>query len=122
MAFPKIVYNSTTLLFAIPGNNVPEYQKELVRHDNIASSGKSDLTFERADIFLSMDIEAILQDDLAGWESWLDWALQGNTFDYYPDSDVASYTTYTLENKNLTIVRRTPGTWRLAGLKFRKWV
>ena len=122
MAYPKIVYNSLTLNFSYPGRRVPDYEKEVIRHDNIASSRKAELVFEGADVFLSMDIEVIPQADLAAWESFLDWALQGNTFDYYPDADVASSTTYTLENKNLTIARRTPGTWSLAGLKFRQWV
>lgn len=122
MAYPKIIYNATTLMFSYPGRHVPDYEQEIVRHDNIASSGKAELVYERADIFLSMDIEVIPTGDLADWGAFLDWAKQGNTFDYYPDASLASFTTYTLENKNLAIQRRTPGTWQLMGLKLRKWV
>lgn len=122
MAFPKIVYNAITLNFSIPGRNVPDYQKEITRHDNIASSGKAEHIYERSDEFLSFDMEVIPDGDKSAWEAFLDWALQGNTFDYYPDAGVASSASYTLENKNAKLERRTVGTWALPGLKFRKVV
>ena len=122
MAFPKIVYNSVTLSFALPPNSIPDYDVGTVRNINIASSGVTEHIYERTDNFLEMDLSYLYSTDLAGWESFLDWARQGKQFDYYPDADSATHTTYTLENNDVKIAYKAAGIWQLAGLKFRKVV
>lgn len=122
MAYPKIVYNSTTLNFTYPPRHVPAYDAAAVRHDNIASSGVLEVISERTDLLMEFDVEVIPSADVSGWKAFLDWAVKGQTFDYYPDASLSAFTTYTLENTAANIARRTPGTWQLTGLKLREVV
>src|SRR5690242_2483857 len=98
---------------------VPNYDVEVTRNDNIASSGKAEHIYERTDTFLEFDMQTVVDADAAAWQAFLNWANQGNVFDYYPDASLGTFTTYTIENKNLKLAWRSPGIWQLPGLKFR---
>ncbi len=122
MSFPKIVFNAVTLQFSYPGRNAPDRDSKATRQINTASSGVTEQIFERRDTFLEFDMDVIPDADAAAWNAFLDWADQGNQFDYYPDAAVASFTAYTLENNDLKLKYRSPGTWSLPGIIFRKVV
>jgi hypothetical protein len=120
MAYPKIIYNGVTLKFTYPPRQVPNYDKETVRHINVASSGKVEQVFERTDTFLEIAVDSIPDADAAAWSAFLDYASQGLTFDYYADASLGFFTTYTLETTSVKLQWKQPGIWSAGTLKFRK--
>jgi hypothetical protein len=99
LVVPKIVYASTTLTFTYPPRQVPYKIYSAVRHDNLASSGVRESVLERVDEFLEFEMEYVkIGTDVSAWASFMQYALQGGSFDYYPDSTSGSYTTYLLED------------------------
>ncbi len=127
MAFPKIVYDPgtgpTTLTLLRPPRLVPGYYKVPDRRDNVSASGVREEIYLRTDIFLEFDMEWIaLGADLTAWSSFLDFALKGGQFGYYPDASLAAFINYKLENNAAKIEYRAPGQYQLRGLRFRQVV
>jgi hypothetical protein len=123
---PKIVYDAgagdVTLTFARPPRNVSGGNLEAVRHDNIASSGVKEAIHERTDEFFEFDMEWVsIGADEAAWQAFMRYALEGGSFDYYPDKDLASFTAYTLEDSNYNSAYKVPGEYSFH-TKFRKEV
>src|SRR5207249_8843757 len=59
--------------------------------------------FERTDEFFEFDMEYVkLGTDVQAWDGFVQQALQGLAFDYYPDSTLSAHTTYLLEDTNWT--------------------
>jgi hypothetical protein len=74
---------------------------------------------ERIDQFLEISLEWIRAgSDLANWTVFLDFALTGAAFAYYPDSSVNAYTNYVLEDSGATLAYKGPGVYSLK-MKFR---
>src|SRR5579863_3046145 len=126
MAIPKIIYVSSsgtlTLQFIYPPSGLPANFMEAVRHDNIASSGVRESIIERIDNFLQLNMRTVLSGlDLQNWSVFMECALQGNPFSYYPDSTLAAYTNYTLEDTTWDAAWRTPGIYTFK-MKFRQVV
>lgn len=71
---------------------------ESQRVDSITLSGKKQTFYIRTDVFRNLTMNFVPQADLAAWNAFFKWAVTGGTFDYYPDSTVNSFTTYTLED------------------------
>ena len=91
MANPAIVYpygsGTATLMFQRPPTKVPAYSSTAVRHDNVASSGVRESVLERIDNFLDLDLEWVgIGSDVQAWAQFMNYALQGGVFAYYPDS------------------------------------
>lgn len=118
---PKIVYGGgpTTLTFDFPPRNIPYDVRQTVRHDNVASSGVRESIFEVTNIFLTVFVEYAKVSNIAAWDSFIQWAEQGNTFKYYPDNTVNSFTTYLLEDTNWTAAFKSLGMFTFS-LNFRK--
>jgi len=126
MANPKIVYDPgtgpTTLTFQRVPRSVPAYQLAGVRHDNIAASGVRESIFLRADVFLEFDMEWVASgSDVQAWASFMNFALKGGQFAYYPDSSLTTFTNYWLEDTNWNAAYKVPGQYRFK-LKFRQVV
>lgn len=104
MAFPKIVWVDDTsteneLLFTYPPVQKPASDdREGTRHDSISISGLKQSVLERIDVFKNLQMDFVPTDDAVAWEAFMEFALGGGTFDYYPDADVVHFTTYTLED------------------------
>lgn len=101
MAYPKIIYNATTLTFSLPPvMQSVEEERQAVRHDSVSSSGVRQSIVERVDYFLTLQMDWVpLDADLAAWAAFIDFAILGNSFDYYPDADDAlTFSTYLLED------------------------
>ncbi len=103
MAFPKIVYDAgqgpVTLNFQRPARFVPAYYYSAVRHDNVASSGVRESVYERSDQFLEFEMEWVASGtDVQAWSSFMQYALKGGQFSYYPDSSLTAFTNYWLED------------------------
>lgn len=127
MSFPKIVYTpeggtEQTLSFVYPPQQQPGYQKTAVRHDNVSTAGIRESVLERIDQFLEISMEWIQAGtDLANWRAFLDHALTGAVFAYYPDAALAAFTNYALEDTETRIEYKAPGLYALT-LKLRKLV
>lgn len=120
MANPKIIYDPgtgpTTLNFLRPPRRVPAYFTEAVRHDNISSAGVREAIFLRADNFLEFEMEWVASGaDVQAWNSFLQYALKGGQFSYYPDSALTALTNYWLEHVTWRADYKAPGqyTFRL---------
>lgn len=106
LALPKIVYPSgggNTLNFTRQPRMVPYDVRKAVRHDNDGSSGVRESIYERTDIFLQFTMEYVnIGADIAAWDSFIQNAEQGNSFDYYVDGTLTPHTTYTLQGTDWT--------------------
>lgn len=125
LVVPKIIYPSgggTTLTFVYPPRNVPFNPLGATRHDNFSSSGVKEAIHERADTFFEFDMENVLAGtDITNWQTFMQYALQGGTFDYYPDATLGSLTTYFLEDTGWNPTRKSLGIYTFH-VKFRKAV
>ncbi len=127
MSYPKIVYTPAggteqTLSFAYPPRQVPGYQKTAVRHDNVSAAGIRESVLERVDEFLELSMEWIRAGaDLASWQAFLDHALTGAAFAYFPDAAQSAFTNYVLEDTETQIEYKAPGMYAIK-LKMRKQI
>jgi hypothetical protein len=127
MSYPKIVYTPAggteqTLNFSAPPSRQPATWKSAVRHDNVASAGVRESVLERVDQFLEINLDWIRAGtDLANWQSFLDHALTGAAFSFYPDAAVPSFLNCLLEDTEARIEFKAPGVYSLT-LKFRQEV
>ena len=127
MSYPKIVYTpigSTpqTLTFSLPPTRQPGAWKVAVRHDNVSTSGVRESVLERMDQFLEINMDWIQSgSELAAWQSFLDFALTGATFDYYPDASAPLLTTCVLEDTETSLEFKAAGFYSLT-LRLRKAV
>jgi hypothetical protein len=107
MSNPKIVYDPgtgpTTLTFLRPPRKVPAYEYNAVRHDNISSAGVREAVLERIDTFLEFEMDWVaIGADVQAWNQFMQFALGGGQFGYYPDASLPSFTNYWLEDSNWT--------------------
>ena len=127
MANPKIVYtpaagSEQTLSFSSPPRQQPGYLKTAIRHDNISTAGVRESVLERIDAFLEFTMDYIQAgSDLADWSAFLDYALTGGPFAFYPDASQTGYINCLLENTDAQIAYKAPGLYSLT-LKFRQQV
>jgi hypothetical protein len=127
MGYPKIVYTPSggseqTLNFSYPPRQQPGYLKTAVRHDNISTAGVRESVLERIDTFLEFTMDYLQAGtDLADWSEFLDYALTGGVFAYYPDASQAAFINCLLENTDAQIAYKAPGVYSLT-LKFRQQV
>ena len=127
MAYPKIVYTPVggteqTLNFTSAPRQQPGYSKSAVRHDNISTSGVRESVLERIDTFLELSVEYIQAgNDLAGWSAFLDFALTGASFTYYPDASQSAFINCLLEDTGETVAYMAPGVYSVK-VKFRQQV
>ena len=125
LTLPKIIYPSgggNTLNFVYPPRKVPYREYAAVRHDNMSSAGVRETVFERTDTFLEFEMEYVkIGGDVGNWDGFMQSALQGNNFDYYPDATQGAFTTYVLENTDWNAAFKQLGMYTFK-LKFRQYV
>ena len=98
MANPAITYDPgsglVTLNFSFPPVSKPGADdRNAVRNDSITCSGLKQSMWQRTDIFKTLQMDFVPMDDLVAWEAFLDYALQGGEFNYYPGGTSASVAT-----------------------------
>ncbi len=126
MANPKIVYDPgagpQTLTFLRQPRRVPAYYANAVRHDNVASSGVREAIFERADNFFDFEMEWVgIGADVQAWNSFMQYALKGGQFSYYPDASLTAFTNFWLEDATWKPDYKAPGQY-VFRMKFRQVV
>ena len=126
MSNPQIVYDPgtgpVTLAFVRPPSKVPAYDYSAVRHDNISSAGVREAVLERIDAFLELEMPWVgVGADVQAWNQFMQFALSGGQFGYYPDASQPAFTNYWLEDTNWTAGYKAPGQYSFK-LKLRQVV
>jgi hypothetical protein len=70
--------------------------REAVRHDSMTSSGLRQVALERVDIIKPLQMENVPWDDLPAWRDFIDFAIEGGQFSYYPDATLTAFQTFEL--------------------------
>ena len=127
MAYPKILYTpdggtEQTLNFTSAPRQLPGYSRSAVRHDNISTAGVRESVLERIDTYLEINLDYIQTgSDLENWSNFLDYALTGAPFAYYPDASQTGFINCLLEDTSDTIAYVAPGIYSVK-VKFRQQV
>lgn len=91
MLLPKIVYNGTTLNFTFPPVQKPGAdERQAEREDVKSSSGILQSITEHVEKFRTLQLDAVPLADMPAWEAFIDYAIEGNPFTYYPDATNAA--------------------------------
>jgi hypothetical protein len=107
MTTPKITYNDATgqpqtLQFLYPPTSKPLFNKQAKRSDTFSTAGIRQTVLQRVNDSLPIQMVTILNDgqDNVQWQSFLDWAVTGGPFEYFPDSQNLEdhYTCFLLES------------------------
>jgi hypothetical protein len=98
---PKIQYDpgggTVTLTFTYPPIQKPMLDdREAVRHDSMTSSGLRQIALERVDIIKPLQMENVPWGDLPDWQDFIDFAIEGGQFSYYPDATLTAFQTFEL--------------------------
>ena len=108
--YPKILYpavatsptTQTTLTFTLPPvkkpGPYPVQDQEGVGAVSLAVSGLRQVMWYRTDQFFHLVMDDVPWADMAAWQTFVQYAIQGGSFLYYPDSTGTAYDEYTLED------------------------
>jgi hypothetical protein len=119
MANPQIIYTppggpQQIVNFVSPPRQQPGYLKAAIRHDNISTAGIRESVLERIDQFMELSLNWIRAGaDLANWTAFLDYALTGAAFAYYPDASLTAYINYVLEDTGARVDYQGAGIYSL---------
>ena len=104
---PKIVYNAgagpVTVAPTYPDVSKPYMDPiEATRHDSFASSGIRQTMTERVDTIRNIVFDSVPWSDLPMWAAWALYAVQGGSFQYYPDASATAFQTFELMDNKVT--------------------
>lgn len=105
MVQPKITYPAsaptTTLTFDYANVEKPGpygiNDQDAAGAVAISVSGKKQTMWWRTDQFMTLKLDNVPWSSMAAWQSFIQYAIQGGTFLYYPDSTGSAYDEYYLE-------------------------
>ena len=125
---PKIVYPSgggTTLNLEYYPRFVAAENYEATRSTNEFSGGQSEAIYTRTDTFLELSIMYVgnsrTSNEILGWFNFMEYAMYGGAFDYYPTRSTSSHDTYTLEDRDWTAAYEQLATYQFK-VTFRKYI
>ena len=98
---PQIIYDAgagpVTVTPTYPNVQKPYLDNfEAVRHDSITSSGLRQSMVERVDRTVTVNFENVPWTDLPMWEGFFAYAVQGGSFEYFPDNTATGFNTWEL--------------------------
>jgi len=104
--YPKIAYPAaaptTTVTFTTPPvkkpGPYPTADQEGVGAASIALGGNKQVMWWRTDTFFHLIMDDVPWADMSMWEAFVQYALQGGSFLYYPDSTGTAYDEYWLDD------------------------
>ncbi len=115
MSNPKITYVPLagtpvqTLTFTRPPRFVAPYNRVATRHDNLSTAGVKETVVERVDNFFELTLEYVgIGSNLTAWAAFMEEALQGVQFDYFPDASLPGYATCTLDDTDWKAEYKSP--------------
>ena len=98
---PKIRYDAGAGTVVVTPT-YPNIQKpqiddfEALRHDSITSFGIRQSMLERVDRIKPVVFESVPWSDMPMWEAFFAYAVQGGTFQYFPDGSATAFQTFEL--------------------------
>lgn len=104
MAYPKITWNDGaghvgTVLFQLPPTSKPYTSKAATRTDTFSTSGVKQSVWLRTDELMPIVMQLVqVGDDIAAFDAFMTYALEGGDFSWYPDADVNTSALYTLDD------------------------
>lgn len=130
MKVPKFAWNDGSPHTFTPSypatSKTPIATRSALRHDDFTGDGTGQWITDRVDKFLTLPFNFVPPDDVADWEAFIDYAIEGKVFTYYPDStDSGTHTDYTLEDQDWKpqFLFATPeGNWLKFTLTLREYV
>lgn len=118
MGLPEINYNAGAGDIPLPFKRGPQGFKCAARavvHDNDATSGVRERVIERTQLVLTFTMPALrVDDDLPAWSTFMQWALQGGSFYFMPNSDLGDYYRAISEDQEFAPERKAPGVYAAA--------
>jgi hypothetical protein len=111
-ARPPTSWKAATLTFGpyTWPTKMPAYQREAVRHSNVAASGDLETIFEHANLYTQLQIAVVqLGPDVDAWDDFVEFAEQGGIFSFFLDEDQAGFTNYTLWDTDWDAAYKSPG-------------
>lgn len=110
---PKIIYNpgsgNITLTFTFPpvqkgtmersteGNAISSNSGNQSRSDSVTLSGLVQSLWFRTDWFKTIQMDFVPFTDAPKWKAFIDYAMTGGQFDYYPDAATGVFQTMQME-------------------------
>lgn len=119
MSLPKVIYDpgsgNVTLLFLRGPRQFACFYSARV-HDNLATGGLRERVVEAKDILITFEMPAIrVTDDYDDWATFMDWALAGGQFSFYPDASLTSdYYHCVSDDTGFEYARNAPGQYAAA--------
>jgi hypothetical protein len=104
MAYPKITWNDGinppgTVLFQLPPTSKPFKSLTATRTDVYSTAGVKQSVWLRTDRLMPILMNYVqVGDDIAAFDAFMEWALEGGQFNWFPDADIDNSFLYTLED------------------------
>ncbi len=104
MAYPKITWNDGagnigTVLFQLPPTSKPYKSYAATRTDTLSTSGVKQSVWLRTDSLMPLVMEYVqIGDDVEAFDTFMQYALQGGEFNFFPDADIDESDVYTLDD------------------------
>jgi hypothetical protein len=119
MIRPQITYNNgtaQTLSFVYPPTKKPRFSKQATRTDVFSTAGVRQTVVQRVNETFPLTMATILDgDDTAAWQQFLDYAIEGEPFEYYPDADNPTlHFTMFLQDTDAQLAYVSPGVYSLS--------
>lgn len=120
--YPKITYPAsppspgvpTTLNFTLPPvkkpGPYPAADQEGVGVASISVSGLKQVMWLRTDTFLHLIMDDVPWADMANWKAFIQYAIEGGSFLYYPDATGTAYDEYWLEDSGGSVRNQSSNT------------
>lgn len=123
MAYPQITYNNgadQVLSFTYPPVSKPgSDDRDADRQDSVSASGLVQSVVTNVAVFKNLQMDFVPVEDLPAWEQFIDYAIAGGTFKFFPDADQPGNNTYRLEDTKWSPKRAFFGMAKFA-LRLRK--
>jgi hypothetical protein len=130
MILPKFTWNDGSAHTLIPTyppvSKVPVDTRSAQRTADFSTDGIGQWMTDRVDALRTLKFDYVPAADLASWAAFIDYAIEGNVFTYYPDKDVSgTHFDYTLEDtdwKPDLSIKSADGGYFKFSLNLRKYV
>jgi len=95
---------------AEPLNKIPFDSQKAVRYDNVSSYGILDVIVERVESFIDVEANYVFKSiDATNWDTFMQYAVQGGAFYYYPDSASGTKIQVTMVEKDFNLAYKAMG-------------